>query len=76
VSELPEGRSMELTQELLKGAIDIHVHAGPHLKSSPRRVDPIEAAIESRLPYIMAMVQNTWTLVLTQPTIRHPKKVG
>ena len=26
--ELPEGRSLELTQELLKGGIDVHVHPG------------------------------------------------
>jgi len=45
---LQEGRSLELTQELLKGAIDIHVHPGPHLKSSPRRLDPIEVADGSR----------------------------
>lgn len=45
---LPEGRSFELTRELLRGAIDIHVHAGPHLFSSPRRVDPFEAASEAR----------------------------
>ena len=44
---LPEGRSLELSQELLHGAIDIHVHAGPHLPSSPRRVDPFEAAREA-----------------------------
>ena len=41
---LPEGRSFELSQELLKGSIDIHVHAGPHIFSSPRRVDPFQAA--------------------------------
>ena len=45
---LPEGRSLELSQELLKGSIDIHVHAGPHIFSSPRRVDPFQAAIEAR----------------------------
>jgi len=45
---LEEGRSLELTQELLRGAIDVHVHPGPHLKSSPRRQDPMEAAIEAR----------------------------
>ena len=54
--ELPEGRSLELTQELLKGAIDVHVHPGPHLKSSPRRVDPIEAAIEARDAGMRAIV--------------------
>ena len=54
--ELPEGRSLELTRELLKGAIDIHVHPGPHLKSSPRRVDPIEAAIEARDAGMRAIV--------------------
>ncbi len=41
---LPEGRSFELTQELMKGSIDIHVHAGPHIFSGPRRVDPFQAA--------------------------------
>ena len=45
---LPEGRSFELSKELLEGAIDIHVHATPHLPSSPRRLDPIEAAIQAR----------------------------
>ena len=45
---LPEGRSKELTEELLKGAIDIHVHPGPHLSSSPRSVDPFEAAEQAR----------------------------
>jgi hypothetical protein len=45
---LPEGRSLEFSESLLKGAIDIHVHAGPHIFSSPRRVDPFQAAIQAR----------------------------
>ena len=49
-------RSMELTGELLHGAIDIHVHAGPHLNSSPRRVDPFEAAEEARSAGMRAIV--------------------
>ena len=53
---LPEGRSMELSQELLKGAIDIHVHAGPHLFSSPRRVDPFQAAFQARDAGMRAIV--------------------
>ena len=53
---LPEGRSFELSQELLKGAIDIHVHAGPHIFSSPRRVDPVEAAIQARDAGMQAIV--------------------
>jgi len=53
---LPEGRSLELSQELLKGAIDIHVHAGPHLFSSPRRVDPFQAAIQARDAGMRAIV--------------------
>ena len=44
---LPEGRSFELSAELLRGAVDIHVHAGPHLKTSPRSVDPFQAAIQA-----------------------------
>jgi hypothetical protein len=49
-------RSMDLPDELLKGAIDIHVHAGPHLKSSPRRVDPFQAAQEARAAGMRAIV--------------------
>lgn len=53
---LPEGRSLDLTYELLQGAIDIHVHAGPHLVSSPRRVDPFEAAREAKAAGMQAIV--------------------
>ncbi len=53
---LPAGRSFELSQELLHDAIDIHVHAGPHIFSSPRRVDPIQAAVEARGAGMRAIV--------------------
>ena len=53
---LPEGRSFELSQQLLRGAIDIHVHAGPHITSSPRRVDPFQAAIQARDAGMRAIV--------------------
>jgi hypothetical protein len=53
---LPEGRSLELSKEFLVGAIDIHVHAGPHIFSSPRRVDPVEAAIQARDAGMQAIV--------------------
>lgn len=53
---LPDGRTLELSQELLHGAIDIHVHAGPHIFSSPRRVDPIQAATEARDAGMRAIV--------------------
>ena len=53
---LPEGRSFELSQELLVGAIDIHVHAGPHIFSSPRRVDPFQAATQARDAGMQAIV--------------------
>jgi hypothetical protein len=54
--ELADNRSLELTFDLLRGAIDVHVHAGPHLKSSPRRADPIEAAIQARDTGMRAIV--------------------
>jgi len=54
--ELPVGRSVKMTQELLQGAIDIHVHPGPHLKSSPRRLNPFQTAIEARDAGMRAMV--------------------
>jgi hypothetical protein len=41
-------RSMELPNELLTGAIDTHVHAGPVLDSNPGHADPIEIALEAR----------------------------
>jgi hypothetical protein len=53
---LPEGRSFEQSKELLKGAIDIHVHAGPHIFSSPRRVDPFQAAVLARDAGMRAIV--------------------
>jgi hypothetical protein len=53
---LPEGRSLELSKELLVGAIDIHVHAGPHIFSSPRRLDPVEAALQARDAGMKAIV--------------------
>ena len=53
---LPEGRSYEKSEELLVGAIDIHVHAGPHIFSSPRRVDPFQAAIQARDSGMQAIV--------------------
>lgn len=56
MSGLGRKRSLELTFDLLKGAIDIHVHAGPHLKSSPRRADPVEVALEARERGMRAIV--------------------
>ena len=53
---LSSDRSVQLTKDLLQGAIDIHVHPGPHLLSSPRRLDPIEAAIDARDNGMRAMV--------------------
>jgi hypothetical protein len=53
---LPEGRSLERSNEMLKGAIDIHVHAGPHIFSSPRRVDPFQAAIQAKDAGMQAIV--------------------
>ncbi|CAN5568936.1 hypothetical protein BH23CHL4_BH23CHL4_21980 [soil metagenome] len=61
---LPDGRTMEQTEWLLHGAIDVHVHAGPHIFSSPRRVDPVEAAIQARDAGMRAIVV-PYSLVLT-----------
>jgi hypothetical protein len=40
----------------MEGAIDIHVHAGPHIFSSPRRVDPFQAAVQARDAGMRAIV--------------------
>lgn len=53
---LPAGRSLRQSEDLLAGAIDIHVHAGPHIFSSPRRVDPFEAARQARDAGMRAIV--------------------
>lgn len=51
-----EERTFELSKELLKGSIDIHVHAVPHLRSSPRRVDPFQASTQARDAGMQAIV--------------------
>ena len=53
---LPEGRTLRRSEELLRGAVDIHVHAGPHILSSPRRVDPFQAAAQARDAGMRAIV--------------------
>ena len=53
---LPDGRSLEQSEDLLRGAIDIHVHAGPHIFSSPRRIDPFQAAAQARDAGMRAIV--------------------
>jgi hypothetical protein len=75
VGESYYDRSMELPGELLRGAIDIHVHAGPHLKSSPRRVDPMQAAQEAKaagmrgLVYMDVMENSSGTAFLVSRTV-------
>jgi len=49
-------RSVERSRMLMKNAIDLHVHAGPHLVSSPRNVDPVQAAIDARDAGMRAIV--------------------
>ncbi len=56
MSEWVKARSIEKSYDLLKGAIDIHVHAGPHLRSSPRVTDPIQAATQARDAGMRAIV--------------------
>ncbi|MEG1548493.1 MAG: DUF6282 family protein [Clostridia bacterium] len=41
-------RSYQRSIDLLQGAVDLHVHAGPHLVSSPRSIDPVRVAIKAR----------------------------
>ncbi|MEV5967240.1 DUF6282 family protein [Kribbella sp. NPDC051952] len=48
LAETFDNRSMELPDELLRGAIDIHVHAGPWLRSCPGRLDPFQIAEQAR----------------------------
>lgn len=48
--------SAELSCVLLRDSIDLHMHAGPHLKSSPRRIDPFQAAQEAKAAGMRALV--------------------
>ena len=41
-------RNRKRSFDLMRGSIDLHVHAGPHLISSPRSANPVEAAIDAR----------------------------
>ena len=45
-----------LPAQILHGAIDMHVHAGPHLISSPRRVDPFQAASQAKAAGMRALL--------------------
>lgn len=56
VGEHPGDRSMDLASRLLEGAIDLHVHPGPHLGSSPRRLDPFQTAAQARDAGMRAVV--------------------
>jgi hypothetical protein len=56
LGERPGDRSMDLASRLLEGAIDLHVHPGPHLGSSPRRLDPFETAAQARAAGMRALV--------------------
>jgi hypothetical protein len=49
-------RSMGLPDELLRGAIDSHVHAGPVLTSNPSYPDPFQVAEEARAAGMRAIV--------------------
>ena len=41
-------RSRRKSEDFLAGAFDLHVHAGPHLLSSPRSTDPVRNALEAK----------------------------
>ncbi len=49
-------RSRAKSEAFLRGAIDIHVHPGPHIASSPRSTDPISCAREAREAGMRALV--------------------
>jgi hypothetical protein len=49
-------RSMELPDELLRGAIDSHIHAGPVLMSNPGRLDPFQVAEQAKTAGMRAIV--------------------
>jgi hypothetical protein len=56
LSQWAKSRSFQKSRDLMKGTIDIHVHAGPHLISSPRAADPVEAALQAKEAGMAALV--------------------
>lgn len=56
MSDWKFSRSKRKSEEFLHGAIDLHVHPGPHLVSSPRSTDPVAVAIEARDRGMRALV--------------------
>ncbi len=56
LSQWAKSRSFQKSRDLMKGTIDIHVHAGPHLISSPRAADPVEAAVQAKDAGMAAIV--------------------
>ncbi|MFD3405632.1 DUF6282 family protein [Kribbella sp. NPDC058693] len=62
LAETSDNRSMELPDELLQGAIDIHVHAGPWLRSCPGRLDPFQIAEQAKAVGMRALMYLDHTL--------------
>ncbi|GAA3085556.1 hypothetical protein JOF29_002906 [Kribbella aluminosa] len=62
LAETWDNRSMELPDELIRGAIDIHVHAGPWLRSCPGRLDPFQIAEQARDAGMRALMYLDHTL--------------
>jgi hypothetical protein len=56
LTEWARSRSYEKSKAMMKGTVDIHVHAGPHLMSSPRSADPVEVAIQAKEAGMAALV--------------------
>jgi hypothetical protein len=68
LAETPDSRSMDLPDELIRGAIDIHVHAGPWLKSCPGRLDPFQIAEQARDAGMRALMYLDHTLGMSNGT--------
>jgi hypothetical protein len=68
LTETPDNRSMELPDELLRGAIDIHVHAGPWLRSCPGRLDPFQIAEQARDAGMRALMYLDHTMGISSGT--------
>jgi len=56
LSKWAKSRSYAKSLEMMRGTVDIHVHAGPHLISSPRSADPVEVALQGKEAGMAALV--------------------
>jgi hypothetical protein len=68
LGETFRNRSYELPDDLIRGAIDTHIHSGPWLMSCPGRMDPFQIADQAKAAGMRALVFYDHTLGMSAGT--------